>query len=61
VAVFRACALEGEPPAQVAERFQLKPNAVYQIKNRLFARVQTILGDLEEGTRTDANACEDMP
>jgi len=35
VAVFRACALDGEAPAEVALRFKLKPNAVYQIKNRL--------------------------
>ena len=61
VAVFRACALEGEPAADVAARFRLKPNAVYQIKNRLFARVQSLLEDLEEGMSMDTHADEDTP
>jgi RNA polymerase sigma-70 factor (ECF subfamily) len=47
VAVFRACALEGRPVADVAAAFGLKENAVYQIKNRLMNRLREMLAGLE--------------
>lgn len=47
VAVFRACALEGRPVADVAAAFGLKENAVYQIKNRLMTRLREMLAELE--------------
>jgi RNA polymerase sigma-70 factor (ECF subfamily) len=40
LAVFRAYVIEGLPASEVAARFGLKENAVYQIKNRLSRRVQ---------------------
>ena len=49
VAVFRACALEGRPVAEVAAQFELKENAVYQIKNRMMARVTELITSMEEG------------
>ncbi len=49
VEVFRACALDNEPVAQVAARFGLKENAVYQIKNRLMARLKDIINAMETG------------
>lgn len=50
VAVFRACALEGRPVADVAAEFGLKENAVYQIKNRLMTRLNEIIAAMEGGT-----------
>lgn len=52
VAVFRACALEERPVAEVAAQFALKENAVYQIKNRLMNRLRALLAELEEGEET---------
>jgi RNA polymerase sigma-70 factor (ECF subfamily) len=52
VAVFRACAMEELPVAQVAAQFGLKENAVYQIKNRLMNRLRALLAELEEGEET---------
>jgi RNA polymerase sigma-70 factor (ECF subfamily) len=49
VAVFRACALEGRPVADVAAAFGLKENAVYQIKNRMMTRLRELLAELEAG------------
>lgn len=37
--VFRLYVLEGRPAAEVAARFSLKENAVYQVKNRLTRRL----------------------
>ena len=39
VAAFRRVALEETPVAAVAEEFKLKPNAVYQLKNRVLRAV----------------------
>ncbi len=47
VAVFRACALEGRPVAEVAAAFGLKENAVYQIKNRMVNRLRELLAEME--------------
>jgi RNA polymerase sigma-70 factor (ECF subfamily) len=52
VAVFRACALENRPVAEVAAQFGLKDNAVYQIKNRLMNRLRSLLAELEDGDET---------
>ncbi|MEO6740441.1 MAG: sigma-70 family RNA polymerase sigma factor [Chthoniobacteraceae bacterium] len=49
VEVFRACALEGQPVGEVAARFGLKENAVYQIKNRMMTRLQEIVAAMEGG------------
>lgn len=49
VEVFRACALEGRSTAEVAARFGLKENAVYQIKNRLMTRLKDIINAMETG------------
>ena len=53
VDVFRACALEGRPVAEVAARFGLKENAVYQIKNRMMNRLKEFMAAME-GDRADA-------
>jgi RNA polymerase sigma factor (sigma-70 family) len=47
VAVFRACALENRPVAEVAAVYGLKENAVYQIKNRMINRLREMLAELE--------------
>jgi RNA polymerase sigma-70 factor (ECF subfamily) len=49
IAVFRACALESRPVAEVAAQFGLKENAVYQIKNRLMTRLRALLAEVEDG------------
>ncbi len=49
IAIFRACALEGRPVAEVAAQFGLKENAVYQIKNRLMTRLRGLLAEVEDG------------
>lgn len=49
VAVFRACALENRPVAEVAAEFGLQENAVYQIKNRLMARLKDLVTSMETG------------
>ena len=49
VAIFRACALESRPVAEVAAQFGLKENAVYQIKNRMMTRLTEIVTALESG------------
>ncbi len=55
VAIFRACALENQPVAEVAARFGLKENAVYQIKNRMMTRLTEIVTAMENG-QADAPA-----
>lgn len=49
VAVFRACALENRPVAEVAAQFGLQENAVYQIKNRLMTRLKDLIAAMETG------------
>ena len=49
VAIFRACALENRPVAEVAAQFGLKENAVYQIKNRMMTRLTEIVTAMESG------------
>jgi RNA polymerase sigma factor (sigma-70 family) len=46
-AVFRAYVLEHRDCADVAREFGIKPNAVYQIKNRLLGRLRSAVGRLE--------------
>lgn len=43
VAVFRAYAIDGLGAADVARKFGIKENAVYQIKNRVTRRLQAIV------------------
>lgn len=49
VAVFRAFALEGHPVSEVAARYGMKENAIYQIKNRMMNRLQAIVTEMERG------------
>lgn len=49
VAVFRACALESKPVAEVAAQFGLQENAVYQIKSRLMTRLKDLISAMETG------------
>lgn len=46
--VFKAYAMDGVPAAEVAARFGIKVNTVYQIKNRLVKRLQREVKILEE-------------
>ena len=48
-AVFRRVALEGESPATVGREFKLKPNAVYQIRNRILRAVREELDRFGRG------------
>ena len=48
-AVFRRVALEGEAPADVGREFKLKPNAVYQIRNRILRAVREELDRFGRG------------
>lgn len=48
-AVFRRVALEGESPAAVGREFRLKPNAVYQIRNRILRAVREELDRFGRG------------
>jgi RNA polymerase sigma-70 factor (ECF subfamily) len=47
-AVFRACAIEGASCAEVAQRFGVKENYVYQVKHRLTQRLRTEVRRLAE-------------
>ncbi|MEM7395421.1 MAG: sigma-70 family RNA polymerase sigma factor [Verrucomicrobiota bacterium] len=38
--VYRAYAIDGEPPGDVARRFRMKTNAIYRIKNRVSQRLR---------------------
>lgn len=55
IAIFRACALENRPVAEVAAQFGLKENAVYQIKNRLMTRLRALLAEIEDGAEPPTN------
>jgi RNA polymerase sigma-70 factor (ECF subfamily) len=44
-AVFQAYALEQLPATEVAEKFGLSPNAVYQIRNRMLRRLRSLAGE----------------
>lgn len=46
-AVFRAYAIEGKPVGEVAARFKLTANNVYQIKNRMIRRLKEEIALLE--------------
>lgn len=46
LAIFQAYAIERTPAAEVARRFGVKENAVYQIKNRLMRRLQRDVSDM---------------
>lgn len=48
-AVFRRVALEGESPVDVGREFKLKPNAVYQIRNRILRAVREELDRFGRG------------
>ncbi len=58
VAIFRACALENRPVAEVAAQFGLKENAVYQIKNRMMTRLTEIVTAMENGQADPPSAEE---
>ncbi|MEM7391268.1 MAG: sigma-70 family RNA polymerase sigma factor [Verrucomicrobiota bacterium] len=49
--VFQAYVINGDPPDQVAQRFKMKTNAVYRVKNRVVKRLQRearhLLNELE--------------
>jgi RNA polymerase sigma factor (sigma-70 family) len=49
VEIFRACALENRPVAEVSAQFGLKENAVYQIKNRMMTRLTELVTAMENG------------
>ena len=51
VAVFRAVAIDGRPVPEVAAEFNMKENAVYQIKNRLMTRLQGLVAEMESAWR----------
>ena len=57
VAIFRAVAIEGREAARVAADFGVKENAVYQIKSRLTARLQTMIATMEAG---DLDSTDDI-
>lgn len=46
--IFKAYALQREEPAEVARRFGVKPNAVYQIRNRMIQRLKKEIAFLSE-------------
>ena len=48
-AVFRRVALEGESAAAVAREFKMKPNAVYQTRNRILRAVRDELDRFGRG------------
>lgn len=50
IEVFQAYAMENRPVAEVARRFGLAENAVYQIKNRLLKRLREEVAGLELST-----------
>ena len=57
-AVFRRVALEGEAPADVGREFKLKPNAVYQIRNRILRAVREELDRFGRGRLSAADLLE---
>ena len=54
-AVFRRVALEGESPVDVGREFKLKPNAVYQIRNRILRAVREELDRFGRGRLSAAD------
>lgn len=54
-AVFHAYAVERRPVQEVAREFGLKENAVYQIKNRLLARIQHEVAKMMRSGGADAD------
>jgi RNA polymerase sigma-70 factor (ECF subfamily) len=46
-AAFHAYAVMGEEAEEVSRRFGLSPNALYQIRHRLFATLKQIAADIE--------------
>lgn len=48
-AVFRASVVDGAPVADVAARFGLRPNAIYQIRHRVLTRLRRLVRELESG------------
>ena len=59
-AVFRRVALEGEAPADVGREFKLKPNAVYQIRNRILRAVREELDRFGRGRLSAADLLEKL-
>ena len=59
-AVFRRVALEGESPADVGREFKLKPNAVYQIRNRILRAVREELDRLGRGRLSASDLLEKL-
>ena len=49
LAVFRRVVLENEPVPDVAREFKLRPNAIYQIKNRVLRAVRAELDRFGRG------------
>jgi len=55
-AVFRAYVMDDTPAAEVARRFGMKENAVYQVKDRMLRRLEqelrALLREIEDLDRT---------
>jgi RNA polymerase sigma factor (sigma-70 family) len=47
--IFHAYAIEGRPAGEVARRFQIKENAVYQIRARIVGRLREEVAAIEAG------------
>ena len=58
--VFRRVALEGESPADVGREFKLKPNAVYQIRNRILRAVREELDRFGRGRLSASDLLEKL-
>jgi len=48
IAIFEACVLQDMPVPEVALKFQLQENNIYQIKNRLLRKIREEVEHLEE-------------
>ena len=59
-AVFRRVALDGESPATVGREFKLKPNAVYQIRNRILRAVRDELDRFGRGRLSASDLLEKL-
>ena len=59
-AVFRRVALDGESPATVGREFKLKPNAVYQIRNRILRAVREELDRFGRGRLSASDLLEKL-
>ena len=60
MAAFRRVALEDVPVADVAREFKLKPNAVYQIRNRILRAVREELDRFGRGRLSAADLLEKL-